>query len=253
MDIEDFVAVKIGDVNATATHSVAGASTTEVRSGATMTLEVQDRAVVAGEQVEIAVSSADFNAVSGLQMTLEFNGLAFNDVTGKSISLGENNVGVISDNIITMSWNTNTAVSSTDDLFVITAVATKDGNISDMINVTDRVITPEVYVGSNLEVMDLELGIRGANGVALANELMQNEPNPFKQATTISYNLAKAGKVTLTVMDVAGKVIRTINSQGTEGMNTISLEKSDLNAVGVLYYTIKSGDFSDTKKMIIIE
>ena len=132
-------------------------------------------------------------------------------------------------------------------------MATKDGNISDMINVTDRVITPEVYVGSNLEVMDLELGIRGANGVALANELMQNEPNPFKQATTISYNLAKAGKVTLTVMDVAGKVIRTINSQGTEGMNTISLEKSDLNAVGVLYYTIKSGDFSDTKKMIIIE
>jgi len=54
-------------------------------------------------------------------------------------------------------------------------------------------------------------------------------------------------------MDVAGKVIRTVNSEGTEGMNTISLEKSDLNTVGVLYYTIQSGDFSDTKKMIIIE
>jgi len=132
-------------------------------------------------------------------------------------------------------------------------VATKDGNISEMINVTDRVITPEVYVGSNLEVVDVELGIRSTNGVALANELMQNEPNPFKTATTISYNLAKAGKVTLTVMDVAGKVIRTFNSEGTVGMNTISIEKSELNTVGVLYYTLQSGDFNDTKKMIIIE
>jgi len=36
-------------------------------------------------------------------------------------------------------------------------------------------------------------------------------------------------------------------------MNTISIEKSDINTVGVLYYTIESGDFSETKKMIIIE
>jgi len=252
MNAENFVAVKIGDVNASATDNVAGA-TTEVRSGATMTLEVTDRAVVAGEQVEIAVNAADFNAVSGLQMTVEFNGLTFNDVAGKGIAVGASNVGVISDNVITMSWSSNEAVSTTDELFVITAVATKDGNISEMINVTDRVITPEVYVGSNLEVVDVELGIRSTNGVALANELMQNEPNPFKTATTISYNLAKAGKVTLTVMDVAGKVIRTFNSEGTVGMNTISIEKSELNTVGVLYYTLQSGDFNDTKKMIIIE
>jgi len=59
MNAENFVAVKIGDVNASATDNVAGA-TTEVRSGATMTLEVTDRAVVAGEQVEIAVNAADF-------------------------------------------------------------------------------------------------------------------------------------------------------------------------------------------------
>ncbi len=252
MDAENFVAVKVGDVNATATNNVAGA-TTEVRSGATMLLEVSDRAVVAGEQVEIAVNSADFNAVSGLQMTVEFNGLTFNDVAGKAIAVGASNVGVISDNVITMSWSANTAVSTTDDLFVITAVATKDGNISEMIKVTDRVITPEVYVGSSLEVQNVELGIRGANGLALANELMQNEPNPFKQSTAISFNLATAGKASLTIRDVAGKVIRTVNGEYAAGMNTISIEKSDINTVGVLYYTIESGDFSETKKMIIIE
>jgi len=252
MNEENFVAVKVGDVNATATHNVAGA-TTEVRSGTSMLLEVSDRAVVAGEQVEISVSSADFNAVSGLQMTVEFNGLTFNDVSGKAIAVGASNVGVISDNVITMSWNSNTAVTTTDELFVITAVATQNGNISEMIKVTDRVITPEVYVGSSLETLNVELGIRGSNGLALANELMQNEPNPFKQSTAISFNLATAGKASLTIRDVAGKVIRTVNGEYAAGMNTISIEKSDINTVGVLYYTIESGDFSDTKKMIIID
>ena len=252
MNEENFVAVKVGDVNATATHNVAGA-TTEVRSGTSMLLEVSDRAVVAGEQVEISVSSADFNAVSGLQMTVEFNGLTFNDVSGKAIAVGASNVGVISDNVITMSWNSNTAVTTTDELFVITAVATQNSNISEMIKVTDRVITPEVYVGSSLETLNVELGIRGSNGLALANELMQNEPNPFKQSTAISFNLATAGKASLTIRDVAGKVIRTVNGEYAAGMNTISIEKSDINTVGVLYYTIESGDFSETKKMIIIE
>jgi len=252
MNEENFVAVKVGDVNATATHNVAGA-TTEVRSGTSMLLEVSDRAVVAGEQVEISVSSADFNAVSGLQMTVEFNGLTFNDVSGKAIAVGASNVGVISDNVITMSWNSNTAVTTTDELFVITAVATQNSNISEMIKVTDRVITPEVYVGSSLETLNVELGIRGSNGLALANELMQNEPNPFKQSTAISFNLATAGKASLTIRDVAGKVIRTVNGEYAAGMNTISIEKSDINTVGVLYYTLLSDDFSETKKMIIVD
>ena len=252
MEEEDFVAVKVGDVNATAIHNVNGA-TTDIRSGTTMLLEFNDRAVKVGEQVEIAISSADFKAVSGLQMTIEFNGLTFNDVVGKAISVGANNVGVISDNVITMSWNTNTAISTREDLFVITALATKEGMVSEMINVTDRVITPEVYKESSLEIQNVELGIRGGNGVAVTNALMQNEPNPFKELTTISFHLATAGKATLTIRDVAGKVIRIVRGEYSAGVNIISLGKSDLNVGGLLYYTLESGDFSKTRKMIVIE
>ncbi len=82
---------------------------------------------------------------------------------------------------------------------------------------------------------------------------MQNEPNPFKQLTSISFNLVKAGKATLTVRDIAGKLIRIVNGEYEAGMNTISFAKSDLNIVGVLYYTLESGNFSETKKMIVLE
>ena len=250
--LQNFIAIKVGDVNATAAYNLVGESI-DIRNGATMTLEVSDRAVVTGEQVEIAVSSSDFNDVSGLQMTVEFNGLIFNDIAGKAIAVGTSNVGVISDNVITMSWNSNTAITTADELFVITAVAAKDGNISEMIKISDKVITPEVYVGPSLEVQNVELGIRGIDGVVLANELMQNEPNPFKQSTAISFNLATAGAASLTIRDVAGKVIRIVKGEYAAGLNTISIQKSDINTVGVLYYTIESGDFSKTKKMIIIE
>ncbi|MEJ6807238.1 MAG: T9SS type A sorting domain-containing protein, partial [Saprospiraceae bacterium] len=67
------------------------------------------------------------------------------------------------------------------------------------------------------------------------------------------FNLATAGKASLTIRDVAGKVIRTVNGEYAAGMNTISIEKSDINTVGVLYYTLISDDFSDTKKMIIVD
>jgi len=186
-------------------------------------------------------------------MTLEFDGLVFNDIRSEAIVVGANNVGVISDNVITMSWNTNTAITTTDALFVITAMASKDGHISEMINVTDRVISPEAYQGSDLEISTIELGTRNGGTKVLANKLMQNEPNPFKELTAISFHLVEAGKATLTIRDVAGKVIRTVNGEYTAGINIISLTKNDLNVAGLLYYTLESGDFSETKKMIVIE
>jgi len=126
-----------------------------------------------------------------------------------------------------------------------------------MINVTNRVITPEVYTsitadsGGTLEINNIEFGIRGGKTVALANELMQNEPNPFKESTTISFNLAKASKATLTVRDVAGKLIYTINGDYNAGLNTITLE--NLDVAGVLYYSLEAEDYTATRKMIVIE
>ena len=253
MMTENFVAVKIGDVNATAANSVAGVDS-EVRSNTTMTFAMEDRAVIAGEQVAISLSSTDFKAVSGYQMTVEFNGLTFNDVTSNAITIGAKNVGVISDNVITMSWNSNSAITSTEDLFTIVATATRAGNISEMIKVSDRVIRAEVYVGDNYKVQTVELGIRTEKGVALAiNELLQNEPNPFMETTVIGFTLANAGDATITIRDIAGKVIRVIADTYESGANSITLKRDELNATGVLYYTIESEDFSKTMKMIVID
>ena len=90
-----------------------------------MLLVVPDKALVAGKQVEIFVSSADFNSVSDLQIIIEFNVLVFKDESGTAIAVGASNIGVISDTVITMSWNSNTPLANTAELVVITGIATQ--------------------------------------------------------------------------------------------------------------------------------
>ncbi|MBL0101774.1 MAG: T9SS type A sorting domain-containing protein [Saprospiraceae bacterium] len=81
----------------------------------------------------------------------------------------------------------------------------------------------------------------------------QNEPNPFKGQTTVSFVMPEAATATLSVYDVTGKVVTVRNIDANKGLNSEIFTREQLGATGVLYYTLKSGDFTATKKMIIIE
>ena len=63
--------------------------------------------------------------------------------------------------------------------------------------------------------------------------------------------MAGAGQATLTIRNVNGQAIHAVNGVFEAGYNEIIV--GYLNAVGVLYYTLESGDFTATKKMIIID
>ena len=82
----------------------------------------------------------------------------------------------------------------------------------------------------------------------------QTEPNTFNGTTTIGFDLADAGQATLTIRNVNGQAAQAVNGVFEAGFNEIIVR--DLSTVGyytILYYTLESGDFTATKKMIIIE
>ncbi|MFZ1788809.1 MAG: T9SS type A sorting domain-containing protein, partial [Saprospiraceae bacterium] len=79
------------------------------------------------------------------------------------------------------------------------------------------------------------------------------EPNPFKAETNVTFSVPTATQVTFRVYDVTGKVLMNRNINANKGENVITLNKTDINASGVVYYQIESGDFTATKKMVIIE
>lgn len=83
--------------------------------------------------------------------------------------------------------------------------------------------------------------------------LDQNFPNPFNPSTTIRYQLPTDGFVTLKVYDIIGSEVATlVNQEKAAGKYEASFNASHL-ASGVYLYKIQVGNFTDTKKMILIK
>lgn len=92
------------------------------------------------------------------------------------------------------------------------------------------------------------------NGVTVTTiELEQNYPNPFNPSTKIKYQIANAGFVSLKIYDVLGNEVATlVNKEMQPGSYGIEFNASDLPS-GIYIYTLKVGEFTQTKKMILLK
>ena len=83
--------------------------------------------------------------------------------------------------------------------------------------------------------------------------LSQNYPNPFNPVTKIEYSIPKSGIVTVTVHNILGKEVASIvNEYKNAGNYSVNFDASKLTS-GVYFYKIVSGNFSDTKKMMVLK
>jgi hypothetical protein len=83
--------------------------------------------------------------------------------------------------------------------------------------------------------------------------LGQNYPNPFNPVTNISFSIPQTGLVKLVVFDVMGREVATVvNKNMTAGNYTADFNASSL-ASGIYFYKISVGDFTDTKKMMLVK
>jgi photosystem II stability/assembly factor-like uncharacterized protein len=83
--------------------------------------------------------------------------------------------------------------------------------------------------------------------------LSQNYPNPFNPSTNINYSLSSRSSVVIKVFDITGKEVRElVNGVKPEGIYEVSFNAENLSG-GVYYYRLTSGDFSETRKMILIK
>lgn len=92
----------------------------------------------------------------------------------------------------------------------------------------------------------------------LALALHQNHPNPFNPQTTIAYDLPSASRVRLLVMDVSGKLVRTLvdETQSSGSRSVIWNGRDDSgNAVssGVYFYVLDAGKERLTRKLVLLK
>jgi hypothetical protein len=97
------------------------------------------------------------------------------------------------------------------------------------------------------------------DGVPAATRLAQNTPNPFNPQTTIAFALPRPETVTLTVHDLAGRLVRTLAADEplTAGRHEREWWGRDDRgrpvASGVYLYRIEAGAFSETRRMTLVK
>jgi len=83
--------------------------------------------------------------------------------------------------------------------------------------------------------------------------LAQNYPNPFNPVTTISYSLPFRSKVSLSVFDILGREVATlISGEVAAGGHSVQWSPANLPS-GVYHYRLAAGEFTATKKMLLIK
>jgi hypothetical protein len=97
-------------------------------------------------------------------------------------------------------------------------------------------------------------GIKEKPGqVAVSYSLSQNYPNPFNPSTKIEFTIPLNGFVSVKVYDILGKEVAVlVNKYMTTGSYSIDFNAANLTS-GVYFYKITAGDYSDTKKMMLLK
>ncbi len=260
VDDVDFVAVKIGDVNGTATTNVSG-DTEDRGFDGELTFILDDQEIQAGETFEVAFRANNFINLFGYQFAMKFEAanMELTDIeTGELTNLTETNFGLtlLDEGIITTSWDNtkNTLHDNNTILFSLTFKANTNLTLSEAIRISKSTIPAEAYQnadGNEVELLDIGLQFNNQTAeVAAGFELMQNNPNPFMESTTIGFRLPEAGQATLTIYDLSGKVLTTISNTYTTGYNEITIGKDQLGNAGVLFYQLETQGHTATRRMV---
>ena len=98
--------------------------------------------------------------------------------------------------------------------------------------------------------------VRSESGSApLGFGLEQNYPNPFNPSTIINYSIPKSEHVVIKVYDIMGNVVSTlVDENKPAGHYNISFSTAGMKlASGVYFYRIAAGDFTATKKLLLLK
>lgn len=251
IDNADFVAVKVGDVNASAQTNSLEELENRGKAGV-WEVQTEDRRLEAGDVVEVGLSAKDRAEVQGFQFTLEYDPekMVLQDI--QDGLLKESNLGLrfVADGLLTMSWNQEESVDAElSNLLKLSFKARGNGRLSDWLSI-NSVITPAEAYGQAGVVLGVALDFHPPTTTAKGIALYQNAPNPFGEVTQVGFHLPEAAEVNLSIYALDGRLLYQLGGAYPAGENQIKLFSEQLGETGMMYYQLETGGERITKKMI---
>jgi len=104
-----------------------------------------------------------------------------------------------------------------------------------------------------IELFNATTNVENENYFVKDFAINQNYPNPFNPSTTINYQIPVSGNVELKVFDILGNEVATlVNQIQNAGTHSVNFDASNLSS-GTYIYTIKSGSFFKSNKMMLVK
>ena len=165
-----------------------------------------------------------------------------NDTLNIELIKGNNLISAIADSATSrtnaLMWHVPSSIQL-DSSYQVRITSVNHSNLTD---VSDN------YFSISRELTD----ISETNNIIKTYKLYQNFPNPFNPSTVINYQLEKSGFVTLKVYDILGREVATlINKQEKAGAHSVIFNAKKLSS-GVYFYSLHSGNYFETKKLILL-
>ena len=153
-------------------------------------------------------------------------------------------------------FDTTLAILPYDYAMLMTDLGLLNSNFSYFIEVSDGEFTV-VSDSGEFVFNNSSLNIKSSN-IPEHFFLYQNYPNPFNHMTTIGYDLPKNAMVDISVYDMKGRFVKNILKDfQTSGHKSIQWNatnyQDELVSGGMYLYSIQSGEFRQTKKMVFLK
>ncbi len=118
-------------------------------------------------------------------------------------------------------------------------------------------LDPSEYIGEAPDMGALEsdvlISMDGEDIFPTKFSLGQNYPNPFNPVTNIEFSIPTKSHVSLIIYNVLGEEVKTlVSGERNAGKYNLKFDASSLSS-GVYIYRIKSGSFSNSKKLVLVK
>ncbi len=255
----DFVAVKVGDVNLTSKADALALSTRTARP--IENIYLTDKKMEAGKEYVFELNIKN-STLKALQLALKIDKssvTSFSVQNGNLPEWGSGNVEINEkEGIVAAAWANTPKGRILDENSIIQLKITprQSAWLHELVSLDEQNMDNLAYDTDPSRLLG-EVGIEKQlqlkyNTVKTDNvefELHQNRPNPFIAETTISFILPETSKTELSIYDVNGRVVYTLNKAFNKGYNEVKLDNTVLKNAGIYFYRLQSDQFSATKRM----
>ena len=249
---KNFHGIKVGDVNGDVNLSGLSDQLT-IRSGS---IKLKGEISTENGKSRIAIQAGEDMSLEGIQFTFEIPQVKtlLEGIRSGRLEIASANYALHED-AITLSWASaeSLIIEEGETLMTIVLKGEKDMDEESDIEMSSSITRAMAYL-SGEEDRNIDFSLRSVPTDEQAiYALMQNRPNPFGQSTIIGYQLPQPQEVVITFKDMTGRILKAVTISGQKGYNEIEVSVSELQATGVIYYSLETESFFDTKKMLLLD